>query len=99
MRNKVIQVPVPQELLDSLDSLTKKQGKSRSAVIREACAQYITAIEETEKIRRYIQSYQEAPETDEEKAWAELGAQMAAENWGDEDWSEDYLLDSQEAQR
>ncbi len=95
-KNKVIQVPVPDDLLRELDELSEKRGQSRSALIREACAEYITSLEEAEAVQKYIRSYEEMPETEEEKEWAEVGAQLAAEVWGEEDWSEEYAADMAE---
>jgi metal-responsive CopG/Arc/MetJ family transcriptional regulator len=93
MRRKIIQVPVEAELLGELDELSRKRGQSRSALIREACVTYIASVDEAEAVRRYIQSYTDEPETEEEKAWGEIGSKLAAENWGDEDWTEEYLAD------
>lgn len=95
-KNKIIQVPVPEDLLRELDELSEKRDQSRSALIREACAIYIASLEEAEADRRYIRSYTEMPETDEEKEWGELGSQLAAEVWGEEDWSEEYAADMAE---
>ncbi len=84
---KIIQVPMPAELVESLDELSEKQDVSRSALIREACAKYLTSTEEAEKIRRYIEGYTKYPEeiSNEE---AEARLRLAAEVWGDEDFSD-----------
>ncbi len=95
-KNKIIQVPVPEDLLRQLDELSERRDQSRSALIREACAIYVANLEEAEAVRRYIRSYEEMPETEEEKEWAELGTQLAAEVWGEEDWSEEYAADMAE---
>ncbi len=92
-RPKIIQVPVPEELLRQLDELSERRDQSRSALIREACATYIASLKEAEADRRYIRSYTETPETEEEKEWAELGAKMLAEftagdEWSEKDWAE-----------
>jgi metal-responsive CopG/Arc/MetJ family transcriptional regulator len=83
-KNKIIQVPMPAELVESLDELSEKQDVSRSALIREACAKYLSSTEEAEKIRRYIEGYTKYPEVDEGD-WRE---QLAAEVWGEEDFSD-----------
>jgi hypothetical protein len=85
-KSKIIQVPVPEDLLYQLDKLSHELGESRSAVIREACVKYVTDLEEAEFDRLYIQSYTDYPEEDEGD-WRE---QLAVEVWGDEDWSEEY---------
>ena len=91
-RYKVIQVPVDNALLKALDELSQKRQQSRSAVIREACATYLARLEQDEADRRYIQSYIDMPETEEERQWGEFGVKLAAKNWGKEDWSEDDFL-------
>ncbi len=86
MPKKVIQVPVDAKLLKELDTLSKKQGKARAEVIREACARYITEVEEAEADRKYIESYRRMPETQEELEWAEMGAKLANEILAEEPW-------------
>jgi metal-responsive CopG/Arc/MetJ family transcriptional regulator len=88
-KNKIIQVPVPEDLLRELDELSEKRDQSRAALIREACAEYMANLEEAEADRRYVQSYTETPDTEEEKEWAELGAKMLAELTADDEWSEE----------
>ena len=56
-KSKIIQVPVPEDLLRELDELSQKRGESRSAVIREACAKYVTSLEENDLDRQYIEGY------------------------------------------
>ncbi len=96
MPYKVIQVPVDRDLLEALDRVSREQAKSRSALIREACAKYITNLEEAQAVQQYIRSYAEMPETEEEREWGELGAQLVTEVWGEEDWSEEYAADMAE---
>jgi hypothetical protein len=47
-------------------------------------------LREKDAVAAYIRSYEECPETQEEREWAEMGAAMAAEVWPKEDWSKDY---------
>ena len=89
-RYKVIQVPVDDALLKALDDISQKRQQSRSAVIREACATYLARLEEDEADRRYIQSYIDVPETEEERQWGELGLKMLAEVTAEDDWSDDW---------
>ncbi len=83
-KSKIIQVPMPGALLASLDDLSHKQDVSRSALIREACAKYITATQEAEWDRQYIEGYKKFPE-DDEGGWRDKNA---AAVWGDEDFSD-----------
>lgn len=85
-KSKIIQVPMPEDLLTSLDKLSHEQDLSRSAVIREACAEYVASTQKAESIRQYVESYEKYPEEDDGD-WRE---QLAAEVLGDEDWSEEY---------
>lgn len=71
MRKKIIQVPIPEDLLATLDRHSKEAGTSRAALIREACADYITRSEEDEADRRYVESYTKFPESHEEEDWSD----------------------------
>ncbi|MDO8614193.1 MAG: ribbon-helix-helix protein, CopG family [Dehalococcoidia bacterium] len=85
-KNRIIQVPVPEDLLRELDELSGKRDQSRSALIREACAEYIANLAEAEAVRRYIQSYDEMPETEEEREWAEMGERELARRLAEDEW-------------
>lgn len=87
MRKKIIQVPIEEDLLESVDTYAKAVGKSRAAFIREACAEYITRSEAEEADRRYVESYRQFPEhhpPEEDEARMKL----VAEVWGEEDFSD-----------
>lgn len=86
-RKKVIQVPIEEELLVELDRYSSRAGTSRAALIREACAEYITRSEEAEADRRYAESYRQFPETHTPEE-DEARMKMVAEVWGDEDFSD-----------
>lgn len=90
MKKKIIQVPMPAEFLAELDAAAKSRGESRSAFIREACAEYIASSREAELVRQYIEGYERLSETEEERQWAEAGASLAAEAWAEKDWSKEY---------
>ena len=62
MTKKVIQVPVDEGLLKQLDSLSKRQHKTRSGLIREACLRYLHEIEQSELDRLYQRGYERIPE-------------------------------------
>ena len=85
---KIIQVPMHEDLLERLDTYSSERGQSRSAFIREACARYVTNLDEEEADRRYAESYRKFPEDPGEiKAWT----QLVAEVWGAEsfeDWED-----------
>ncbi len=83
MPKKVIQVPIDEDLLKELNSLSKKQHKARAEVIREACAHYITEVEEEELDRIYIEGYKRIPE---DPAIGETGLKLLAEFHPEETW-------------
>ncbi len=59
---KVIQVPIDECLLNDLNNVSKRQEKSRSELIREACQQYLSHIESQELDAAYEQGYRRLPE-------------------------------------
>jgi metal-responsive CopG/Arc/MetJ family transcriptional regulator len=83
MVKKVIQVPMDEELLKSLNRLSKKQRKSRAEVIRQACSKYLDQAREAELDRIYVEGYKRIPETPE---MGELGAALLAEHLATEIW-------------
>jgi hypothetical protein len=82
-KTRIIQVPMPESLVNELDRLSDEHGESRASVIREAAARYIASAREAEAVREYIESYENDPEVDEGD-WRERNA---AEVWGKEDFS------------
>ncbi|MBI2855328.1 MAG: ribbon-helix-helix protein, CopG family [Chloroflexi bacterium] len=83
MSKKVIQVPVDEELLKGLESLSRKRHKSRSELIRQACLRYIREIEQEEMDRRYREGYRKAPEA---PGIGEAQAAIAGEILPEEKW-------------
>ncbi len=83
MAKKVIQVPVDEGLLKELDNMSKKQRKSRSELIRQACLRYLRDIEHQELDKLYQQGYGKIPEepgTGETQV-AISGEFMTKESW------------------
>ena len=83
MAKKVIQVPVDDELLKDLNSLSKKQHKARSELIRQACLRYLQQVENEELDRVYQQGYKRIPEEPEtgEIQLAMSGEYLSKELW------------------
>ena len=83
MVKKVIQVPVDEELLKNLDSLSKRQHKARAEVIRQACLRYLQQVEYEELDRLYQQGYIRIPEEPEvgEIQIAVSGEVLSKESW------------------
>ena len=89
MPKKVIQIPVDRDLLEALNKVSRQQAKSRSALIREACAKYIATAEKEERIRQYVEGYRRMPETQDELDFAESSAGALAELLADDAWNEE----------
>lgn len=83
MAKKVIQVPVDDDLCENLDDLSRKQHKSRSELIRQACLRYLQQAEHEELDRIYQQGYMRVPE---EPAIGEAQIAMAGEITPREQW-------------
>ena len=74
-RAKTVRVVMPEPLVASIDALSRQRCESRGALVREACAAYISSpsasAREAEAERRYIVSFTRYPETHEEEDWSE----------------------------
>ena len=83
MAKRVIQVPVDEKLLKDLDSLSKKQRKARSELIRQACLSFLQQVEDEELDRIYRQGYMRIPEEPEtgEMQVAMSGEFVSRESW------------------
>jgi metal-responsive CopG/Arc/MetJ family transcriptional regulator len=85
-KNKIIQVPMSEDLLAELDALSKKQDRSRASLIREAAAEYLTRTEEAEKERQYIEGLEKHGDDYEE--WGEIQIANLPEDMEPEDFSD-----------
>ena len=83
MPKKVIQVPVDEELLSSLDDAAKKRGRSRSELIREACQRYLKQVQYEKMDKVYTEGYKHIPE---EPALGEAQAVLAGRVLSEETW-------------
>ncbi|OGO30255.1 MAG: hypothetical protein A2Z29_09085 [Chloroflexi bacterium RBG_16_56_11] len=83
MPKKVIQVPIDDDLLKNLDSLSRKQHKARSALIRQACVRYLQQAADDELDALYQQGYSRIPEKPEigESQIVVLGDILPGEPW------------------
>jgi metal-responsive CopG/Arc/MetJ family transcriptional regulator len=72
-------VQLNEDLLRRLDERAAREGRSRSALIRDAIDGYLYD-EENARINREIrEGYERFPETDEEMRWAEASAREGVE--------------------
>jgi metal-responsive CopG/Arc/MetJ family transcriptional regulator len=83
MRKRIMQVPVDEALVKDLDELSKKLRRSRSDLIRDACAHYVAVTEEVELDKAYVESYRTIPE---DPRLGELGLKLLGELFPGEEW-------------
>ena len=72
---KIIQVPMPQPLLEAVTHYAKMQKESRAAFIRLVLERYLAELCEQEMDEAYIHGYRRIPE---EVSMGETGAKLAA---------------------
>ncbi len=72
---KAIKVTFDEGLLERLDRFSTVQKQSRSAVLREAVADYLACKEAEEIARRYQAGYRASPPAEFE-GWADEGASL-----------------------
>lgn len=72
-------VQLSRVLLQRLDERAAREGRSRSALIRDAIVAYLYDEEEARIDREIREGYERIPQTDEEVAWAESSAREAVE--------------------
>jgi metal-responsive CopG/Arc/MetJ family transcriptional regulator len=87
-KTKIIQVPMPPDLVQELDAEAGRRGESRAYVIREAVVEYIASSQNAKHIQQDIEGYTRFPESDEDSEWR---IRNAGDVWGEEDWDEDSL--------
>ena len=59
---RIIQVPIDDELLESLDALSEARRQPRAALIREACRAYLAREEQRRLDEAYVEGYRRVPE-------------------------------------
>lgn len=72
-------VQLSDELLRRLDERSAREGRSRSALIRDAIEMYLYADTKAKIDREIIEGYERIPETEEEMRWAEASAREGVE--------------------
>jgi len=83
MFNRIVQVPIDDDLLAALDELSQAQRSSRSAVIRRACREYLRRVREAALDEAYERGYRRIPE---DTALGEAQASLAARSLPEETW-------------
>jgi metal-responsive CopG/Arc/MetJ family transcriptional regulator len=72
-------VQLSEELLRRLDERAAREGRSRSALIRDAIEEYLHDETKAKIDRELIEGYERIPETAEEMRWAEASAREGVE--------------------
>jgi metal-responsive CopG/Arc/MetJ family transcriptional regulator len=72
-------VQLTDELLRRLDERAAREGRSRSALIRDAIEEYLYDEAKAKIDREIIEGYERIPETEEEMRWAEASAREGVE--------------------
>lgn len=72
-------VQLNEVLLRRLDERAAREGRSRSALIRDAIEKYLYDETKTRIDREIIEGYERIPTTDEELAWAEANTREMIE--------------------
>lgn len=83
MAKKVIQVPIDENLLSSLDDMAKRRGQPRAELIREACKRYLKQAEYEQMDEIYKEGYERLPE---EPLLGEAQAVLAGQVLPEESW-------------
>jgi metal-responsive CopG/Arc/MetJ family transcriptional regulator len=80
---RVIQVPMNDDLLRSLDELSAEKGRPRASIIREACERYLADERERSLDDAYEEGYRRVPESSAmgEAQAALAGQVLEAESW------------------
>ena len=81
--NKIIQVPMEEELLKRIDASAGTVVESRAAFIREACQQRLKSLHAKELDRLYIEGHRSRPENLD---WAESSAKLFSKRQPKEKW-------------
>ena len=81
--NKIIQVPMEEELLKRIDATAGIVAESRAAFIREACEQRLKNLRAKELDRLYIEGHQSHPENLD---WARSSAKLLSKRLPKEKW-------------
>lgn len=64
-------ISLPADLLEAMDRKLTRRDESRSALVRRLVEEALHEVEEQEKIERYVRSYLDEPQTEEEFGWSD----------------------------
>lgn len=83
MSRKPVLIQLSDELISQLDEVVEEQGRSRSAIVRDAVERYVATESIAAKDRRLIEAYARVPDDGEWADWAEAGLRdlLEEESW------------------
>lgn len=81
MNSAKIAVSVPAPLLERLEAVRRRSGRSRSALVAEALQAWLDQAEPDDDDRRYVEGYLKHPERTEETAGVAAAAIASWEPW------------------
>ncbi|MGI8926069.1 MAG: CopG family ribbon-helix-helix protein [Tepidiformaceae bacterium] len=73
-RTERVSISLPSELLHSFDALLVEDREGRSGAIRRLIESALREAREREDVERWIESYRNDPQDEEELAWSEAVA-------------------------
>ncbi len=74
-----VTISMPAETLEAVERERGARGETRSEFFVHAVEEYLRRERERRDDEDYVRSYQQCPGTAEERAWAEYGLKMLAE--------------------
>jgi metal-responsive CopG/Arc/MetJ family transcriptional regulator len=75
-----VTISLPTDTLEAVEREREATGETRSQFFRQLVERHFRQAEKRRQDEEYVRAYQECPETDEERAWAEYGLRMLAEH-------------------
>lgn len=78
-----VAITIPREQFARVERVRRGRRQTRSRVIAEALQTWLDRSQESEDVRRYVESYRRQPEgSPEARAWSRLGlARLAHAGW------------------
>jgi metal-responsive CopG/Arc/MetJ family transcriptional regulator len=75
-----VTVTLPERVVEGLDHKLTEPDETRSAVIRRLVVRALREAQDREDEERWVQSYREHPQSEEERSWANLIAHAKPEH-------------------
>jgi metal-responsive CopG/Arc/MetJ family transcriptional regulator len=79
-----IAISVPKDLLDQVESVRRRKGLTRSAVVESGLRAWLRAQRDAERVRAYVEAYRRHPESEDEVAEAAAIVRASLDVGGDD---------------